>query len=115
MDLYELNLKEPILFKIDDHLKNKNEKIINLKGIINSFNCEILIKYLGELSIENNETIIFNCKELNYMSISAVGTLLGFINKNKIHAENIYFFEVCPDIEKLFKILGLKACFKILT
>lgn len=61
------------------------------------------------------KTIAINCKELNYIDSSAIGTLVKFLNNAMSKQIKLVFFDLNDAIQNIFKNARLDKFFNIIT
>jgi len=71
-----------------------------------------MFQYLRMCGIK---VIAINCKELEYIDSSAIGTLVKFLNNATSKGIKLQFFDLNPSIQNIFKTARLDNFFTITT
>lgn len=91
-----------------------NRWIVNLSGEIDIFNASDFKRDLQEIVDNKQADIYIDCKNLEYMDSTALGSLVTLLKKVRENDDNIYLLNLKPNIEKLFVLTNLDKAFKIL-
>jgi len=94
--------------KIED-----NKIILELSGYLDTINSEELKEELNSLQIEENQEIIIDLADVDFIGSTAIGRILLFYKKVKDKKVNISFRNLNEDIRKLFEVIGLDQLFVI--
>ncbi len=94
--------------KIED-----NKIILELSGYIDTIASEELKKELYSLPIKENQEIIIDLTDVDFIGSTAIGRILLFYKKVKDKNIKISFQNLNEDIRKLFEVIGLDQLFVI--
>lgn len=87
--------------------------VLNIEGRINSSNFNVLENEINKIIEQGDINIVFNCKDLNYISSSGLRVFL--ITKKKLMAlkGKLHLCEMQSEIKEIFDISGFSGIFKI--
>jgi anti-sigma B factor antagonist len=92
-----------------------NLTIINVKGEFHVGNVAVF-EDIWHTQVEKKPKVIaINCKELEYIDSSAIGTLVKFLNNATSKGIKLQFFDLNPSIQNIFKTARLDNFFTITT
>jgi len=86
---------------------------VSLQGEIDLYNSAELKSQLIQLMDEHIADIYVDCKWLDYIDSTGLGTLVAAFKNIKSHDKGMHLFNVKPSILKLFRITNLDKVFNI--
>lgn len=86
---------------------------ISLFGEIDIYNSAELKTELAKLMEEHAADVHVDCKELEYIDSTGLGSLVGVLKNVKSHDKEMYLTNVKANILKLFRITNLDKVFII--
>jgi anti-sigma B factor antagonist len=92
-----------------------NVTIINVKGEFHVGNVGKFEEVWHAQVEKKPKSIAINCKELEYIDSSAIGTLVKFLNNAMSKGIKLQFFDLNPSIQNIFKTARLDNFFTITT
>lgn len=90
-----------------------NEIILELSGYIDTIASDELKDMLYSLDVKENQEIILELSDVDFIGSTAIGRILLFYKKVKDKNVNIVFQNPNEDIKKLFSVIGLDQLFII--
>ncbi|NLK96745.1 STAS domain-containing protein [Defluviitalea saccharophila] len=90
-----------------------NQWHISIEGEIDIYNSEQLKGKLYELLEEKQADLYINCKDLEYIDSTGLGSLVSVLKKVKQFNGNIYLSQLKSNVAKIFKITDLNKVFMI--
>jgi len=93
----------------------QNVTIINVKGEFHVGNVGKFEEVWHSQVEKKPKAIAINCKELEYIDSSAIGTLVKFLNNAMSKGIKLQFFDLNPSIQNIFKTARLDNFFTITT
>ena len=90
-----------------------NKIILELSGYLDTITSEELKEELYSLPIKENQEIIMDLADVDFIGSTAIGRILLFYKKVKDKKVNISFQNLNEDIRKLFEVIGLDQLFVI--
>ncbi len=105
----------------DDSLKISLERIedvessilVMLNGYIDTYNSVYFQRQVGKIIESGFTKIIFNCKNLNYVSSTGIGSFTSFLKTVKPKSGDIILLEIQPKVYEVFQLLGFSQFFNI--
>jgi len=88
-------------------------KIIRLSGKIDTLTSEKLTADVLKAVEESSEGIIFDLKEVTFVSSSGIRMFLSAFKKGLAEKIKVAMRHVNPSIYKIFKVAGLESMFNI--
>jgi len=92
-----------------------NITIINIKGEFQIGNVEKFVEIWDDQMKKKPKAIAINCKDLEYIDSSALGTLVKFLNSSRSKGIKLQFFDLNPSIQNIFKTTRLDNFFTFTT
>lgn len=88
--------------------KNGSILTISLSGELDECHAEYARKELDSiLQSGNNQTVVFDLKNLGFMDSTGIGILIGRYKYQRGRGVAFYVVNPSPTIDKIFKIAGL--------
>lgn len=105
----------------DDSLKIALKKIpgiqdgcmIILEGYIDTYNSSFFQKQLTKVVDAGFYNLLFNCKELSYVSSTGLGSFTILLKMVKVKGGDIVLCEVQEKVSEVFQILGFSQFFNL--
>lgn len=105
----------------DDSLKITLEKagdvsnglLIYLNGYIDTYNSSFFQKRIAKVVESGFVNLIFNCKALNYVSSTGIGSFTAFLKMVKPKSGDVVLLEIQPKVYEVFQLLGFSQFFNI--
>jgi anti-sigma B factor antagonist len=98
------------------NVEQKNSVVIvSIKGEFHIGNVNKFEELWHGLIEKKPEVIAINCKELEYIDSSAIGTLVKFLNNAMSKKIKLIFFDLNAAIQNIFKTARLDNFFTITT
>jgi anti-anti-sigma factor len=101
-----------VQFKVE---KIGNIVILHVKGILYMENIRSAESVWTEQIAQNPEVIAINCKHLNQIDSTAIGTLVKFFNSAMTRDIRLIFFDLNSSIQRLFETAKLHRFFSVTT
>ena len=103
----------------DESLKIKLQKadgvegclVFHLNGYIDTYNSNYFQKRIQKAIKSGFVRLIFQCKELNYVSSTGIGSFTAFLKTVKSHGGDLVLLEVQSKIYEVFQLLGFSQFF----
>ncbi len=96
---------------------NEMDKVVILE-LIGEFDLDSIstVEKKWQVVVENNPEVIgINCKNLQFIDSSAIGTLVKFLNGATSRGINLVFYDLNKSISAIFKTARLDNFFTITT
>ncbi|MDR1955392.1 MAG: STAS domain-containing protein [Treponema sp.] len=108
---------EPLVLREDMVIKRMDPLegclIVHLAGYIDTYNADYFHKRMVT-SIEAGHTkLIFQCKELTYVSSTGIGSFSSILKLVTSQGGNMVFFDLQPKVYDVFQLLGFAEVFTI--
>lgn len=87
--------------------------VVRIKGKLDASNSNVLEEKLVSIIDKNDENILINLRELDYISSSGLRVLLFTAKKMKELKGKFVLCELVPHIKDIFEIAGFTAIFTI--
>ena len=105
----------------DDSLKIALKKIpgmqdgcmIMLEGYIDTYNSSFFQKQLTKVVDAGFYNLLFNCKDLSYVSSTGLGSFTILLKMVKVKGGDIVLCEVQEKVSEVFQILGFSQFFNL--
>ncbi len=97
---------------IEDH---KNLTIIHLDGKLHFESLNDLIEIWRKIVSTNPEVIAMDCRGLDGIDSTSIGTLVQFFNEAMKKKIELVFYDLKPAIRKLFLTIHLEQFFTVTT
>lgn len=94
---------------------NSQLEIIYLKGILDAHSATYLESSIGDSILSGASYLIFNLKELEYISSAGLGVFMAFVEDLRNNGGDIKFAELNEKIYIIFELLGFHLIFDILN
>ncbi len=94
---------------------NTHLEIIYLKGILDAHSAPYLENSISDSISSGISYLIFNLKELEYISSAGLGVFMAFIEDLRNNNGDIKFAELNEKIYTIFELLGFHLIFDILN
>ncbi|ROL58055.1 anti-sigma factor antagonist [Bacteroidetes/Chlorobi group bacterium MS-B_bin-24] len=91
----------------------KQLEIIFVKGILDAHSAPDLEKFVAETIAQGNIYLLFNLKELDYISSAGLGVFMAFVEDLRNRGGDIKFAELTEKIYSIFELLGFHLIFDI--
>jgi anti-sigma B factor antagonist len=88
-------------------------EIIFVKGILDAHSAPDLEKFVAEKIAQDNIYLLFNLKELDYISSAGLGVFMAFVEDLRNRGGDIKFAELTEKIYSIFELLGFHLIFDI--
>jgi len=85
----------------------KENYLISLKGEIDSGNAQEFFSLVMDSFEKNPKDIIFDCKELDFIDSTTLGTFVKILKRVKSAGKNMKLTSLQGKIKKLFEICAL--------
>jgi len=86
---------------------------ISIKGDVDASSSIHLDEAIGKALEENKTKILFDCKELDYISSAGLGVFVSYVKDFKECSGKFAFASLKPDVYNVFKMLGLHEILQI--
>ena len=97
-----------------DKVENFNNAIaITLNGYIDTYNSVYFQKQIRKIVAAGFRNLIFNCKALNYVSSTGIGSFTSFLKLVKPTGGDIVLVGIQPKVYEVFQLLGFSQFFNI--
>jgi len=90
-------------------------EIISLKGILDAHSAPELEKFLSDTISNGTLYLLFNLKELDYISSAGLGVFMAFIEDLRNRGGDIKFAELNEKIYSIFELLGFHLIYDIVS
>jgi anti-anti-sigma factor len=105
----------------DESLKIKLQKIdevegclvLSLTGYIDTYNSNYFQKRVAKAIEGGFIRLIFQCKDLNYVSSTGIGSFTAFLKSVKPRGGDLVLLEIQPKVYEVFQLLGFSQFFNI--
>jgi anti-sigma B factor antagonist len=88
-------------------------EIIFVKGILDAHSAPDLEMFVAETIAQGNIYLLFNLKELDYISSAGLGVFMAFVEDLRNRGGDIKFAELTEKIYSIFELLGFHLIFDI--
>ncbi|HOP63527.1 MAG TPA: STAS domain-containing protein [Spirochaetota bacterium] len=95
--------------------QRKDLAIMHLDGKLYFENLNNLIELWRQLVENDPRVIAMNCKELDGIDSTSIGTLVQFFNEAMKKEIELVFYDLNPSIKKLFRTIHLEQFFTVTT
>ena len=95
--------------------EKKSTIIVHIKGEFHIGNVNKFEELWHKKKKKSPELIAIDCKELEYIDSSAIGTLVKFLNNTMSKKIKLVFFDLNNSIQNIFKTARLDNFFTITT
>ncbi len=95
--------------------QHKDLSIMHLEGKLYLENLNSVIETWGHLVSKNPRVIAIDCRELDGIDSSSIGTLVQFFNEAMKKNIELVFYDLNPSIKKLFNTIHLEQFFTVTT
>ena len=97
-----------------DKVENSNKAIaITLNGYIDTYNSVFFQKQIRKIVSVGFRNLVFNCKALNYVSSTGIGSFTSFLKLVKPAGGDIVLVGIQPKVYEVFQLLGFSQFFNI--
>ena len=97
-----------------DKVENFNSAIaITLNGYIDTYNSVYFQKQIRKIVAVGFKDLVFNCKTLNYVSSTGIGSFTSFLKLVKPTGGDIVLVGIQPKVYEVFQLLGFSQFFNI--
>ena len=97
-----------------DKVENFDNAItITLNGYIDTYNSIYFQKQIRKIVAVGFRNLIFNCKALNYVSSTGIGSFTSFLKLVKPSGGDIVLVGIQPKVYEVFQLLGFSQFFNI--
>ena len=93
--------------------KTNNAIIVELSGRIDAGSNESTEKYFNTLVSENDQNIIVNCENLDYINSSGLRILIMSLKKQAAKEKKLLLCNLQKNIKEVFQFSGFTNLFKI--
>ncbi|RLD67260.1 MAG: hypothetical protein DRI95_05115 [Bacteroidetes bacterium] len=93
--------------------KTNNTIIVELSGRIDAGSTESTEKYFSALISENDQNIIVNCENLDYINSSGLRILIMSLKKQAAKEKKLLLCNLQKNIKEVFQFSGFTNLFKI--
>ena len=90
-----------------------NRWMVALKGEVDIFNSQDMKTRLNGLLQERQIDLYLDCKDLEYLDSTALGSLVGVLKNVKDYEGEMHLMSIRPNLLKLFRITNLDKVFVI--
>lgn len=87
--------------------------IVSLEGSLDAYSLPQLEAALNELRQQNRNRVILNCRNLEYISSTGLGTLIGFARRAHEQNGDVKLSSVSPKILTIIELLGFHKILEI--
>lgn len=87
--------------------------ILHLTGYIDTYNFGSFQKQVTKAIESDFVKLIFNCKGLNYVSSTGIGSFTSFLKTVRSRGGDIVLLEIQPKVYEVFQLLGFSQFFNI--
>lgn len=94
-------------------IKNENAIIVTINGRIDAGSTESADKYFGTLINENENNIIVDCKEMDYINSSGLRILIMSLKKQVAKGKKLLLCNMQKNIKEVFQFSGFTNLFDI--
>lgn len=109
-------IKDGFLLMIEVTVEERGSTIIlHIKGEFHIENIQKVEGVWTEQVAKTPEVIAINCKDLNYIDSSAIGTLVKFLNNAMNKKIKLVFYDLSSSIRQIFQTARLNNFFTITT
>lgn len=95
--------------------QHKDLSIMHLEGKLYFENLGSVIETWGQLVSRSPRVIAIDCRELNGIDSTSIGTLVQFFNEAMKKNIELVFYDLNPSIKKLFNTIHLEQFFTVTT
>jgi len=105
--------------QVNEYIKIKlqrvNEKclVLYLIGYIDIYNADVVQAKLGKVVEAGFTQLIFDCRQLNYLSSAPIGLIVQTLKNVKQRDGNLVLLNIQPRVFELFQILGFSSFFQV--
>ena len=89
-----------------DIIKKNEETIVVIKGRVDTSAAPQLEKAVEELVAENTSTLVFNCREMEYISSSGLRIFLGTHKKIISNGGKFILEQLNKNVESVLQLTG---------
>lgn len=93
--------------------ESQNQWDISIEGEVDIYNSSQLKGKLYEMLDEKSVDLYIDCKDLEYIDSTGLGSLVSVLKKVKQFNGNIHLSNLKPSVAKVFKITDLNKVFMI--
>jgi anti-sigma B factor antagonist len=92
---------------------DKSFTIVKLSGYLDAHTAPNLEKVISELFSQEKLNLVFNFKNLDYISSAGLGVFMSFIEEIREKGGDIVLCEMSDKIYTIFDLLGFPLLFRI--
>lgn len=104
---------ESIEVHVTDAPESAGVKIVTLNGSLEARSISAINQIVLPLIEAGNVRLIFDCRELRYVTSPALGILINYYKKTQSAGGDTKFFGLEQNILEIFRIVGLTRTFDI--
>ncbi len=90
-----------------------DHKVINVSGEVDLYNVSELKKALFGITDGQNQSVIVDMRNVNYMDSSGIGALVAGMKKMKAHSGKFALMNIHDDVLNILKLATLDKFFTI--
>ncbi len=87
--------------------------VFHLSGRLDVTTCSLLEDRLKPLLLLNNQRVVFDCAELNYVSSAGLRVFISTLRNLSARGGGVSFAALTPQVKDLFHLAGLENLFLV--
>ncbi|MBX0291104.1 STAS domain-containing protein [Hymenobacter sp. HSC-4F20] len=90
-----------------------NTLTLSLDGELDASSSVVLDTELSKAEILNNQKVLIDCRQLNYISSAGLGVFISHLQRFQDAGVKLVFFNMQEKVHNVFEILGLDSLMTI--